>query len=308
MKRVHFILYVRDQARSTAFYSAVLSTEPSLNVPGMTELELPGESVLGLMPESGIKRLLGDRLPDPAVASGIPRSELYLVVRGPEHYLARALENGAQELASVEVRDWGHEVGYCLDPDGHVLAFADVSTSITEPGAPHVAPVRDVLSQEIEACLQAFSSAQGAIIDKKGRKHPLYSRELLVEQSTLAPKQVEELRACLLDPKSYWSASGFSRRFPPNPGFVYRLISKPELHLFVDLRNPGWEFFFRERQAYWGFCMGGSGDTLRGIAADLYPSLAGKYGMWKQGCERLLRDNLKEPRPCGDWLLSQQEC
>lgn len=126
MKRAHFILYVRDQERSTAFYSSVLDAEPTLNVPGMTEFELPGNSVLGLMPESGIQRLLGDRLPDPAGAAGIPRSELYLVVRGAEDYLDRALDNGAKELAPVEGRDWGHEVGYCLDPDGHVLAFAEV--------------------------------------------------------------------------------------------------------------------------------------------------------------------------------------
>ena len=125
MKRVHFILYVQDQERSTAFYSAVLNADPVLKVPGMTEFELSGNSILGLMPESGIKRLLGDRLPDPSAASGIPRSELYLVVHSAEYYLKRALDNGAKELASVEVRDWGQKVGYCRDPDGHVIAFAD---------------------------------------------------------------------------------------------------------------------------------------------------------------------------------------
>jgi len=25
----------------------------------------------------------------------------------------------------VESRDWGDRAGYCLDPDGHVLAFAE---------------------------------------------------------------------------------------------------------------------------------------------------------------------------------------
>jgi hypothetical protein len=24
-------------------------------------------------------------------------------------------------------RDWGHDAGYALDPDGHVLAFANVT-------------------------------------------------------------------------------------------------------------------------------------------------------------------------------------
>jgi catechol 2,3-dioxygenase-like lactoylglutathione lyase family enzyme len=35
----HFILYVRDQARSTAYYRAVLAQEPQLNVPGMTRVQ-----------------------------------------------------------------------------------------------------------------------------------------------------------------------------------------------------------------------------------------------------------------------------
>jgi catechol 2,3-dioxygenase-like lactoylglutathione lyase family enzyme len=52
--KAHFILYVSDQERSTAFYSAVLGMHPTLNVRGMTEFTLDGSSILGLMPESGI--------------------------------------------------------------------------------------------------------------------------------------------------------------------------------------------------------------------------------------------------------------
>ncbi|HSQ63466.1 MAG TPA: VOC family protein [Polyangiaceae bacterium] len=121
--RAHFILYVRDQAASAAFYRAVLAMEPALDVPGMTELHI-GDAVLGLMPEAGIKRLLGDALPDPSGARGTPRSELYLVVDDPQAHHARALAHGARELSPLSARDWGHEVAYSLDPDGHVLAFA----------------------------------------------------------------------------------------------------------------------------------------------------------------------------------------
>ncbi len=64
MTKIHFILYVQDQARSTAFYAQVLACQPSLNVPGMTESTLAENTILGLMPLSGIKRLLGERLPD----------------------------------------------------------------------------------------------------------------------------------------------------------------------------------------------------------------------------------------------------
>jgi catechol 2,3-dioxygenase-like lactoylglutathione lyase family enzyme len=123
MIRVHFILYVEDQERSTRFYREVLGVEPRLHVPGMTEFEAAG-AVIGLMPESGIERLLGDALPPPARARGIPRSELYLVVDAPREHHARAIAAGARELSGVEARDWGDAAGYVLDPDGHVLAFA----------------------------------------------------------------------------------------------------------------------------------------------------------------------------------------
>lgn len=122
--RVHFILYVADQKRSRDFYAATLGIEPTLDVPGMTEFHLGPEAVLGLMPEAGIRRLLGEALPDPASCSGVPRAELYLVVEDPAASHLRALAAGARELSPPLPRDWGHEVAYCLDPDGHVLAFA----------------------------------------------------------------------------------------------------------------------------------------------------------------------------------------
>ena len=60
----HFILYVANQEKSTRFYEIVFAQKPTLNVPGMTEFELNEGSVLGLMPSQGIKKLLGDKLPD----------------------------------------------------------------------------------------------------------------------------------------------------------------------------------------------------------------------------------------------------
>lgn len=120
-----FVLYVASQARSAEFYSAVLGKGPRLNVPGMTEFDLGGGAVLGLMPETGIKRLLGDSLPDPAQAHGVPRAELYLLVEDAATSHTRALDAGARELSPLLPRDWGHRAAYSLDPDGHVLAFAE---------------------------------------------------------------------------------------------------------------------------------------------------------------------------------------
>lgn len=125
----HIILYVKDQALSADFYAFVLDMQPSLNVPGMTEFKLSETCVLGLMPEDGIKRLLGSNLPDPATAGGVPRAEVYMIIKDARSYHARALQKGAIELSGLALRNWGQVVAYSLDRDGHVLAFAELSAS-----------------------------------------------------------------------------------------------------------------------------------------------------------------------------------
>jgi len=124
LRKVHYILFVADQERSKNFYSSLLDSEPVLHVPGMTEFELFSESILGLMPAGGIKKLLGEAIKDPALASGIPRSELYLLAENAEELHLRALKIGALELSPFQLRNWGDYAGYSLDPDGHVLAIA----------------------------------------------------------------------------------------------------------------------------------------------------------------------------------------
>jgi uncharacterized glyoxalase superfamily protein PhnB len=121
---VHTILYVADQKISTEFYSGVLQIQPILNVPGMTEFQLTDGHILGLMPEVGIKRILGERLPDPVKGAGIPRVELYIRESDPESYFNRAKNLGAVELSPILERPWGGRAGYVMDSDGHVLAFA----------------------------------------------------------------------------------------------------------------------------------------------------------------------------------------
>ena len=130
MQQAHLILYVDDQEKCRKFYEVVLGEEPRLDVPGMTEFELPGGGVLGLMPSSGIVKLLGSKLPDPMLAPGVPKAELYLVGDQPEAMFDRALSAGAVLLSPLQDRDWGHTVGYCLDPDAHVLAVARVTEKV----------------------------------------------------------------------------------------------------------------------------------------------------------------------------------
>jgi catechol 2,3-dioxygenase-like lactoylglutathione lyase family enzyme len=117
------ILYVADQMRSREFYRAVLASEPTLDVPGMTEFAI-GDAKLGLMPASGIKKSLGNAIKDPELASNIPRCELYLRVDDPTSYAERAIAAGGRELSSLQARDWGDEVVYFADLDSHVIAFA----------------------------------------------------------------------------------------------------------------------------------------------------------------------------------------
>lgn len=123
----HLILYVVDQAASTAFYASVLDLEPRLNVPGMTEFELGRDCVLGLMPETSAARLLNVEIVSVGNTRRLPRAELYLIVDAPSYYHRRALAAGAREISPLSERDWGHRAAYSFDPDGHVLAFAETT-------------------------------------------------------------------------------------------------------------------------------------------------------------------------------------
>jgi predicted enzyme related to lactoylglutathione lyase len=95
---VHLILYVTDQVAATAFWQAVLDCPPTLDVLGMTEFALGTGVVLGLMPETGIRSLLGPVLPGPAAGRGIPCAELYLVVDDAAAYHARAGGRGGRTV------------------------------------------------------------------------------------------------------------------------------------------------------------------------------------------------------------------
>ena len=143
----HFILYVSDQRAARDFFASVLERAPRLDVPGMTEIDLPGGAVLGLMPETGIRRLLGDALPR-AMAPASLRAELYLLVDDVHAVHGRALAAGAKELSAPALRDWGHVVAYSLGPDGHVLAFA----SDAERSVPHDVRITAASAEDHDAC------------------------------------------------------------------------------------------------------------------------------------------------------------
>ncbi len=124
IRKTNVILYVKNQQKSRDFYARVLLMQPALDVPGMTEFRISENMTLGLMPENGIIRLLGDKIIDPAKAGGAPRAELYLTTDDPEACHARAISAGALELKPFSAMNWGDMAAYSADPDGHILVFA----------------------------------------------------------------------------------------------------------------------------------------------------------------------------------------
>ncbi|MGZ3867062.1 MAG: VOC family protein [Bacteroidia bacterium] len=122
---VEIILYVEDQQNSTLFYKNLLKQDPSLNVPGMTEFILNAHCKLGLMPNTGIAKILGSKTPHPSTGNGIPRCELYLYTDNITAVFENALACGATLIDNISQRDWGDKVCYFADPDGHIIAFAE---------------------------------------------------------------------------------------------------------------------------------------------------------------------------------------
>lgn len=124
IEKTEIILFVKDQNNAAEFYGKILGIRPSLHVPGMTEFELSTNCLLGLMPQTGISKLLQLDLPGEENSSGFPKCELYLLVKDAAAAIDHALTCGAALVSAVQVRDWGDSVGYLKDPDGNIIAFA----------------------------------------------------------------------------------------------------------------------------------------------------------------------------------------
>jgi uncharacterized glyoxalase superfamily protein PhnB len=92
----------------------------------MTEFHLLSTTVFGLMPASGIKNLLGDKIEKPQKKNNQPRAELYLLVDNIESYANRAIKLGAKKLDDLKEKDWGHRAIYFEDLDGYIIVFAEI--------------------------------------------------------------------------------------------------------------------------------------------------------------------------------------
>lgn len=128
--QVEIILYVNNQETSSSFYKNLLRKEPILFVPGMTEFLVSPSVKLGLMPNKGIAKILGNKTPHPDEGNRIPRCELYLHVEDILLEFNNALNCGAKLISAIEQRDWGDNVCYFADPDGHIIAFAEKNSDL----------------------------------------------------------------------------------------------------------------------------------------------------------------------------------
>jgi predicted enzyme related to lactoylglutathione lyase len=124
MNDVIYIVYVADQEKSRVFYEQVLGKLPVLDVPGMTKFQINENSKLGIMPEEGIAKLLGDHYVPPPWPKDFPRCELYLMVENVEASFKRLIDAGGKTISLPSLRNWGDIVAYGADPDGHIIAFA----------------------------------------------------------------------------------------------------------------------------------------------------------------------------------------
>jgi uncharacterized glyoxalase superfamily protein PhnB len=125
IKLVETILYVSNQEESSKFYQKIFRRKADLHVPGMTEFIVSTNCKIGLMPNKGIVKILGNKTPHPDNGNGIPRCELYFYVEDIQLEFDNALRSSAKLISGIADRDWGDRVCYFSDPDGHIIAFAE---------------------------------------------------------------------------------------------------------------------------------------------------------------------------------------
>lgn len=122
---IETILYVTNQQASAEFYERIFRKKADLNVAGMTEFRFSDYCKLGLMPSTGIVKILADKTPHPDKGNGIPRCELYFYVDNVRLEYDNAIKAGAILISAIEDRDWGDRACYFADLDGHIIAFAE---------------------------------------------------------------------------------------------------------------------------------------------------------------------------------------
>lgn len=121
------ILAVPDPARSAGFYRQAFGWTTRVQVAPYVELDAGGFR-LGLYEREAFGANPG-RIPGVVPPGALRPAELYVTVEDVEAATARLVEAGAELLDAARPRDWGDDVAYLADLDGHVVAVARASST-----------------------------------------------------------------------------------------------------------------------------------------------------------------------------------
>lgn len=117
------ILAVEDVVRAKGFYAAAFGWPVTVDVPVYVEMEAEGGFRIGLYERRSFGRNT-NQVPIPVPAGHLSPAEVYLRVDDVAASTDRATRAGGRLLSPPSRREWGDEVAYVADPDGHVLALA----------------------------------------------------------------------------------------------------------------------------------------------------------------------------------------
>ena len=114
----YVILYVRDLDASIAFYRDVVRLPFKFRQSTYAEFATEGTK-FALFERSAVPDLIGR-----PVTEGGPTGEVAFVVEDVDAEAQRMDALGIEILSRPVDRPWGHRTLYVLDPDGHLVEFA----------------------------------------------------------------------------------------------------------------------------------------------------------------------------------------
>lgn len=114
----YVVLYVEDVSDSISFYRDVVGLDYKFDEAGYAEFAT-GAAKFGLYERSRLPSLIGREagLPGPTAA-------VVFLVESADAEAERLTSLGIEIIAGPEDRPWGHRTVHFLDPDQHVVEFA----------------------------------------------------------------------------------------------------------------------------------------------------------------------------------------
>lgn len=120
----HTILYVEDLSKSKMFYELLFQVKPFIEEESIAEFRLNESAILGLMKKNFTEKMFTGSIPERYKNKSSLLSELYFESENAEELHLRSLQLGSLELSPFSERSWGHSVGYSINHDTAILAFA----------------------------------------------------------------------------------------------------------------------------------------------------------------------------------------